>query len=434
MAETKQGKQLLTVARVFFLLIVIPLLLMSFLIANGIFQLGDVSKKGAISVLDEKSQQEMLIRATTVAENVANFLQESERNVLIATILPQTPEAYKEFVENNKQALWMKQDGQIVKILEPLYTEMALIDEAGNEVIKIAGGEISPKSELVNVSDPANTTFKTEEYFQKTKALNKGDVYISPVTGLYVNRSEFESGKRFEGIVRFATPLFDKQGFTGMITLALDVRHLAAMTDTIIPTQTGHVLEADASTGNYAYMVDNRGYVISHPNDYHIAGLREDGTPVPPFTGDTAAELSKKGEEVLNLNLLGDIDAALPQVAQDAAAGNSGVKVYKFAGHTKVVAYAPVPYYSVQYPTPAGFGWVALGVDVDKYNEQARIASDKIEKEANAWMATIVLILVIAMILLFIIASLLARGVNRSIEAEVPPESLEAGKYYDDED
>jgi len=429
MAETTQGKQFISVARVFFLLIVIPLLLMSFLIANGIFQLGDVSKKGTISVLDEKSQQEILVRASTVAENVAGFLQESERNVLIATILPATEEAYKEFYDNNVKTLWVKQDGKIVKVLEPLYAEMALIDEAGNEVIKIVDGEAVPKSQLKNVSNPANTTYKSEDYFVRTTKMNKGEVYVSPVTGWYVNKDDFKKGERFDGIIRFTTPLFDKQGFTGVISLALDVRHLAQFTDTIIPTEAGHVLEADASTGNYAYMVDNKGFVISHPSDFHIAGLKSDGTPVPPITGGAA----EKGE-VLNLNLLGDMDPALPQVASDAAAGNSGIKSYKFGGRSKVVAYAPIPFYSKQFPAPAGFGWVGMGIDVDRFNEQAKTASDKIEKEAHAWMTTIILILILAMVLLFVIAAILAKGINRSISSEVPPEALEAARYYDDED
>ena len=39
MADTNKNKQFFTVARVFFLLIVIPLSLMAILIANGIFKL-----------------------------------------------------------------------------------------------------------------------------------------------------------------------------------------------------------------------------------------------------------------------------------------------------------------------------------------------------------------------------------------------------------
>ena len=432
MSETKKGRQFFTVSRVFFLLIVIPLLLTSFLIANGIFQLGDTSKKGAAAVLDQKAQEEIMMRTVAVAENVASFLQECEKDTLVATILPAKAETYREFMLKNKRALWVKKDGKIFKSLEPMYVEMALVNKAGKEVIKIVDGKIVPKSKLVNVSDPENTTYKSEDFFIKTKNLDKGNVYVSHITGWYVNRADFEKGKRFEGIIRLATPLFDKQGFAGLITLALDVRHLAKFTDSIIPTEAGYVFEADSSTGNYAYMVDDKGFVISHPDDYHIAGLYPDGTPVLSLTSETLESMTKKGEEVLNLALLGFMDPALPEVAKEATAGNSGDKVYEFGSHTKFVAYAPIPFYSATYPKPAGFGWIGMGLDVDKFNEMAFATSQKIEKEAQAWLTTIILILVIAVLILFLISTLLSRGITRSIEAEVP----EGAKphYYDDED
>ncbi|MDD5724134.1 MAG: hypothetical protein PHY29_10425 [Syntrophales bacterium] len=430
MAKTTTGKQFFTVARVFFLLIVIPLLLTSFLVANGIFQLGDTSKKGAAAVLDQKAQEEIMMRTAAVSENVANFLRECEKDTLVATILPANAETYKEFMLKSKQALWIKGNDKIIKSYEPLYVEMALVGKAGNEVIKIADGEIVPESGLVNVSDPVNTTYKSEDYFAKTKNLDKGNVYVSHVTGWYVNRAEFEQGRRFMGVVRLATPLFDKQGFAGLVTLALDVRHLAKFTDNIVPTEAGYVFEADSSTGNYAYMVDDKGFVISHPDDYHVAGLYRDGTPVPWLTGEVLED--KVGEEVLNLPLLGFMDPALPEIAKDAAAGHSGDKIYKFGGHTKFVAYAPIPFYSATYPEPAGFGWVGMGLDVDKFNEMALAASQKIEKEAHAWLTTIILILVIAVFILFLISTLLSKGITRSIEAEVPEGAVP--HYYDDED
>ncbi len=74
-----------------------------------------------------------------------------------------------------------------------------LIDQNGNEVIKIADGAVAPKSALTNVSKPANTKYKSEDYFIKAAKLNKGEVYISHVTGWYVNKAEFEKGKRFTG-------------------------------------------------------------------------------------------------------------------------------------------------------------------------------------------------------------------------------------------
>jgi len=177
------------------------------------------------------------------------------------------------------------------------------------------------------------------------------------------------------------------------------VRHLAKFTDSIIPTEAGYVFEADSSTGNYAYIVDDKGFVISHPDDYHIAGLYPDGTPVLSLTSETLESMTKKGEEVLNLSLLGFMDPALPEVAKDAAAGHSGNKIYKFGGHTKFVAYAPIPFYSATYPKPAGFGWIGMGLDVDKFNEMAFATSQKIEKEAQAWLTTIILILVIAVLI-----------------------------------
>ncbi len=88
MAETKKDKQFFSIGRIFFLLIVIPLSLMAFLIANGIFKVGDSARERATTVLDQKSQEEIKIRAINTAEEVANFLREREDDVLVASILP----------------------------------------------------------------------------------------------------------------------------------------------------------------------------------------------------------------------------------------------------------------------------------------------------------------------------------------------------------
>ncbi|MBN1665067.1 MAG: cache domain-containing protein, partial [Deltaproteobacteria bacterium] len=416
------------------LLIVIPLSLMAVLIANGIFKLGDTARERAVTVLDQKSQEEIKIRAENIAEDVADFLREREKDILVTTILPPTENAFKEFISKNKKALWVKRDGNIFQIMEPLYTELAMINSAGNEVIKISGGQVVPQGNLINISNPANTTYKSEDYFAQAKKLNKGEVYIGPVTGWYISKPDFDSGKRFTGIMRLATPIFDKQGFAGIICLSLDVRHLAKFTDSIIPTQSGYVVESDASTGNYAYIINNRGFVISHPSDYHIAGLRQDGTPVPPLTDQTMEAMTKRGEEVLNLNLLGFMDAGLPEVTKDAASGKAGMKTYKFAGRTKFVAYAPIKFYSQDYPKPGGFGWVGMGVDVGIFSEIAASAGKKIQQEAESWITTITVIIIISVVLLFLIVAILARGVTRSVIADVPEDAKAAGEYYDDDD
>jgi hypothetical protein len=416
MSETNKGKQLFTVARVFFLLIVIPLSLMAILIANGIFKLGVTVKERAVTVLDQKSQEEIKVRAINTADEVTNFLTERKKDLLIATIIPTSDSAFKKFVNENKKNLWVKDKDKIRQVAAPLYTEMSFIDKNGNEQIKISNGESVPRTKLVNVSTPSNTTYKNEDYFAKAKNLNKGEVYVSPVTGWYVNRMEFEKGKRFSGIIRFATPLFAQEGFAGVISLALDARHLAGYTDHVIPTQAAPVYEADASTGNYAFMVDNRGALV------------------PAVTQANSAELTKKGEEVLNLNLLSFMDPNLPEVTKDAAAGKSGIKTYKFGGHTKFVAYAPIKFFTKDMPEPGGFGWIAMGVDVEKFSELAIKTTKNIDKEAKAWTTTIILILTISVVILFLILALLARGITRSIETDVPKGSEGEGHFYDDEE
>jgi hypothetical protein len=90
MAELKKESRIVTVARLFFLLVVIPLLLISSLIAFSIGHYGGVSKTGATLALDQKSQQEIKVRAVDLAQNVSDFLRERQKDVLIATILPQS--------------------------------------------------------------------------------------------------------------------------------------------------------------------------------------------------------------------------------------------------------------------------------------------------------------------------------------------------------
>jgi len=434
MTEKKKDKQFFTVARVFFLLIVIPLSLMAILIANGIFKLGVTVKERAVTVLDQKSQEEIKVRAINTADEVTNFLNERKKDLMIATIIPATDSAYKRFVTENRKNIWIKEGDKIRQASAPIYAEMSFIDKNGNEIIKITNGDVAPKAKLANVSVPANTTYKSETYFAKAKALNQGEVYVSPLTGFYVNRTDFDKGKRFSGVIRFATPLYGKDGLQGVVQLALDYRHLAGFTDHVIPTSSTPVFEADTSTGNYAYMVDHRGFMISHPNDYHIAGLNQDGTPVPALTKENSETETKKGEEVLNLNQMGFVDPNLPEIAKEASSGKSGIKTYKFSGHTKFVAFAPIKFYTQDFPAPGGFGWIGMGVDVEKFNEFAAKATQNIDKEAKAWTTTIILILVISIVILFLIAAILARGISRSIEAGVPPGAEGEGPFYDDED
>ena len=125
----------------------------------------------------------------------------------------------------------------------------------------------------------------------------------------------------------------------------------------------------------------------------------------------------------------------MPVIAASAASGKANIITYKFAGSTKFVAYAPIKFYAENLKQPAGFGWIGLGVDVEKYNEATAKVTQKIQKEAKAWTATVVLIIIISMIILFFIMVLLMRGISRSIQAEVPQGSEgDLAAFNDDDD
>jgi len=176
MSKTKKDKRFFNIGGVFFLLIVIPLSLMAFLIANGMFKLGVTIKERTVNVLDNKAQEDIKARAVNAANEVASFLMESNKDLQVATIIPSTEAVYKQFVSENKKPVWVKRDGKIQQISIPLYKEMALIDKNGNEQIKIVDGQVAPANKRVNVSTPANTTYKSEDFFAKTKSLNKGEI------------------------------------------------------------------------------------------------------------------------------------------------------------------------------------------------------------------------------------------------------------------
>ncbi len=434
MPETKKDKKSLPIAGVFFLLIVIPLSLMAFLIANGMFKLGVTIKERTVNVLDVKSQEDIKARAQNTANQVASFLMECKKDLQVATIIPATEVVYKQFIEENKKPLWVKANGKIQQAVVPIYKELALIDKNGNEQIKIVDNKVVPAAQLVNVSDPANTTYKREEYFAKTRNLNKGEIYVSPVTGWYVNKAAFDKGERFNGIIRFATPIFNQEGFAGIIVMSLDYRHLAQLTDQLVPTQAERVFETDPSTGNYAYMVDYRGYVVSHPADYHIVGLNSDGTDVATLSAQNAKELAQKGAEALNMFQMGFLDPNLFTIAKDAASGKTGIVTYKYGGLTKFVAYAPIKFYASNLPEPTGFGWIGLGLEVEKYNEEAAKVSKSIEKESKAWTATVILVLIFSMIILFFIMLILVRGISRSLKSEIPEGSEGDLSVFNDDD
>jgi len=101
----------------------------------------------------------------------------------------------------------------------------------------------------------------------------------------------------------------------------LDYRHLAEFTHHLVPTQAEKVFETTAASGNYAYMVDNRGFVISHPSDFHIVGLTLTEQLFQLF-GSERSRTGKEWHRSVNMFQLGFLDPNIFKITKEAAQGN----------------------------------------------------------------------------------------------------------------
>lgn len=328
----------------------------------------------------------------------------------------------------------------------PLFVEMTFVDLNGQEKVKVTTSPLTDPR-LHNVGNRQQTFVKAETYFADLGKLKPGEIYVSEVIGAYVPTqvigpylpatlekagkpfapessayagTENPVGKRFRGIVRWATPLVKGGKTVGYVTLALDHDHIRQFSDRIMPTEERYTSIADANKGNYAFIWDHKSRSISHPRDYFITGYDPDsGKPATPWLDeDLYAEWQASGrpsDEFLatvpafrDQNLKRKPAKALakagtvgldcrylnfsPQCDGWNAVtehGGSGSFVIFFSGLWKLTTAAAIPYYTGQYgQTPQGFGFVTIGANVDDFHKAATETASRInalvtEKDAS---------------------------------------------------
>lgn len=324
------------------------------------------------------------------------------------------------------------------QVRAPLYLEMTFIDLSGQEQIKITTSDrVSPQ--LRNISVSENTYIKAEHYFADLQQLEPGDIYVSDVIGAYVSTSvigpftpasaaragvefapnesayagkENPQGKRFEGLVRWATPVVQDGEITGWVSLALDHDHIMSFTDFIVPTPERYTDITDASSGNYAFIWDHKARSIAHPRHHSIVGYDpETGRPAPAWLEDVHYEAWQVSglayEEYLqqlpvfssqNLNKRPSLDQMRAgQVGLDCRYlnfapqcvgwynltqhGGSGSFMILWSGLWKLTTAAAIPYYTGQYgDTPRGFGFVTIGANVDEFHKAANESRERLDQ------------------------------------------------------
>src|SRR5581483_3598881 len=118
---------------------------------------------------DAKSFEALRQRDVALAFDVATFLRERESDLRLLASLPRTPDAYAGFGEGARATLWtIGPDGKELSVDTPLYREIAFVDTSGHERVKATDVcsdypftcRVQPATDLVDVSNPANTLFE----------------------------------------------------------------------------------------------------------------------------------------------------------------------------------------------------------------------------------------------------------------------------------
>ncbi|MCG3657591.1 sensor histidine kinase [Aliarcobacter butzleri] len=484
---------------IFILIKIIPLLFVSYIAYEGILKLeqylnkstnflynqskevisntANASIEDSIKILDKKSQESLEKLSNEIALNIANFLYERDRDLILLSKLELNQKVLDSFfeaktkeitihdeyyydnetnsyktkeeikkVERDKKTANLKDNEKEFNYIDPIdfktksipiYKEISFFDLQGNEKYKVS----IINNQKVNVSDSKNTFIKAEKYFDEIQKLNKNQIYVSDVIGEYIGTKviglftkekaqksgiEFEPekygyagienplGKRFEGIIRFITPVYKNDEKIGYISLALDHRHLQEFTDTVNPTNSNLKQNiTDASLGNYAFIWDYEGKSIVHPRHYSIFGYdKNTGEKVMPWLSLDVAEkfyssnqnindflknypkfeeqsLQKKpnlkqlkedgnvGLDCRYLNFAPQCEGWM-QLTQN---GGYGSFIINWSNVWKLTTAATIPYYTGKYGnSKRGFGFVSIGASVDDFHAAANETKEEVTK------------------------------------------------------
>jgi signal transduction histidine kinase len=420
-------------------------------------EIGNRAIDDSVRQLDEKSTESIEQRTMDLAQNIADFLYERDRDIIMLAAFKPDAEKYLEiFLSSNRTVIvpgpWPRKAGtentallnwknpenkvswrhrppnNFTNVSKSLYKEITYIDLNGREKIKIKNGKIS--DDLKDVSRQENTYCKAEDYFKHLKKLKKEEIYVSRVVGAYGKGWLYKTpkgiavkpesayagkenlgGKAFDGIIRWATPIYHNHLKTGYLTLALDHIHLMGFTDHIVPTEKRFSDISDAGSGNYAFLWDDQDQCISHPRDFFICGYdTQTGKEVPGWISqDTYNEFKESGltldEFVSNLPSFNSFSQKKKGSLEQLKSGNisldcrildtapqcqgwhrgtedggSGSFLILWSGLWKLTTYATVPYYTGIYGnSKRGFGYVTIGANVDDFHKAANITKANIE-------------------------------------------------------
>jgi methyl-accepting chemotaxis protein len=129
------------------------------------------------------------------------------------------------------------------------YMQLRYIDEKGNELVRIDSDgkivKIIPDSQLQNKAN--------RDYFPATMKLKSGEIYVS---ALNLNQEQGKIEIPYKPTIRYATPIFNAKGERQGIVIA----------NVLGSTLIDMVKNVNPERSNKAFLLNQEGYYLSHPN------------------------------------------------------------------------------------------------------------------------------------------------------------------------
>jgi signal transduction histidine kinase len=398
----------------------LPLGLIGFVVIQSFQQRNQATVAAAVNPLRENGLDALETRASDTAALLAAFLRERESDLRALASAPQSVDTLMVFGDSHRREVWTidPDTGAESRLMLPLYREIAVIDTQGQEQVKIENVcfyypwdcRLQVAVNLRDVSNPLNTTYRSETYFSEVQTLQRDAIWVGRPIGYYIPAAESyrslpeQDGQRFQGVMRFLMPIYEGDTRTGYLMLALDHTHVMEFVAHLDPTATRPLPLVGAETDSFAYLVGMDGGLLAHPFHNYIVGVDRGGAVVPPFS-----ENLNSGPA--NLTQMGFLSDAFPTLISRLTSQPSGhIERFSVGGTERTLTYAVIDYRAPQH-YPDGFGAVVLYLPDSELSVETTALVADLQAQLGEVMQRFMLLFSVTGVIAVIVALLFGRGV-----------------------